>query len=268
MEAPKLIYGRYLTDMDIAQQRKVCVLGKRVYKTLFPQGGDPCGELVRLDSAYYRVIGVDRSGGNMNVNGSADESVVIPLAIMQRSFNMGDRLELIAFTARDGVAVSDITPHIREVIARGHDIDPTDEKGVRVFNTEVLFGLMDTLFDGVDILIWLVGLGTLLAGAIGVSNIMMVTVKERTTEIGIRRAIGATPRMILRQIISESIHVWHPLCRSDTARDANGLHGGRHPEDSFPGLLLGGDCCRSFACRPWRSCRFSPCGSCHEYQAS
>ena len=205
VEAPKLIYGRYLNDMDIAQQRKVCVLGKRVYKTLFPQGGDPCGELVRLDSAYYRVIGVDRSGGNMNVNGSADESVVIPLAIMQRSFNMGDRLELIAFTARDGVAVSDITPHIREVIARGHDIDPTDEKGVMVFNTEVLFGLMDSLFDGVDILIWLVGLGTLLAGAIGVSNIMMVTVKERTTEIGIRRAIGATPRMILRQIISESI---------------------------------------------------------------
>lgn len=205
VEAPKIYYGRFLNEMDIAQQRKVCVIGKRVYKTLFPKGGDPCGELIRLDSAYYTVIGVDYASGNMNVNGSADETVVIPLSQMQRAFNMGDDIEMIAITARKGTAVSDITPHIREVIARGHDIDPTDEKAVMVFNTEVLFGLMDNLFEGVDLLIWLVGIGTLLAGAIGVSNIMMVTVKERTTEIGIRRAIGATPRVILSQIISESI---------------------------------------------------------------
>jgi putative ABC transport system permease protein len=91
------------------------------------------------------------------------------------------------------------------VVARAHSIDPDDEQAVTVFNTEVLFQLMDNLFKGVNFLIWLVGLGTLLAGAIGVSNIMMVTVKERTTEIGIRRAIGATPRMILSQIISESV---------------------------------------------------------------
>ena len=86
-----------------------------------------------------------------------------------------------------------------------HAVDPTDEQGAMVFNTEVLFQMLDNLFKGVNFLIWLVGLGTLLAGAIGVSNIMMVTVRERTTEIGIRRAIGATPRMILSQIISESI---------------------------------------------------------------
>jgi putative ABC transport system permease protein len=141
----------------------------------------------------------------MNINGSAEESVSIPLSLMQRAFNMGDNIEMIAITARRGTAISDITPRIREVIARAHDIDPTDEKAVMVFNTEVLFGLLDNLYSGVDLLIWLVGIGTLLAGAIGVSNIMMVTVKERTTEIGIRRAIGATPRVILSQIISESI---------------------------------------------------------------
>ena len=205
VESPQLAYGRYINEMDIAQHRKVCVLGKRVYKTLFPQGGDPCGNLIRLDSTYYNVIGVDNAAGNMNINGSADESVVIPLTQMQQTYNMGDSLHLIALTARKGVAVSDITPRIREVIARAHHVDPTDEKAVMVFNTEVLFGMMDSLYDGVDILIWLVGIGTLLAGAIGVSNIMMVTVRERTTEIGIRRAIGATPRMILAQIISESI---------------------------------------------------------------
>lgn len=205
VEAPKLFYGRYLNEIDIAQQRKVCVIGKKVYKTLFPGGGDPCGKLVRLDSAYYAVIGVDYGGGNMNVNGSAEESVVVPLSLMQRAFNMGDHIDLIALTGRPGIVMSDISPRIREVVARAHDIDPTDEKAVTVFNTEVLFGLLDNLYNGVDLLIWLVGIGTLLAGAIGVSNIMMVTVKERTTEIGIRRAIGATPRNILTQIISESI---------------------------------------------------------------
>ena len=205
VEAPTLYYGRYINDMDIAQQRKVCVIGKRVYKTLFPKGGDPCGQLIRLDSAYYTVIGVDYKESDMNINGTSDEAIVIPLSLMQRAFNMGQSIDLIAITARPGVAISDITPRIREVIARGHDIDPTDEKAITVFNTEVLFGLLDSLFSGVDLLIWLVGIGTLLAGAIGVSNIMMVTVKERTTEIGIRRAIGATPRVILSQIISESI---------------------------------------------------------------
>lgn len=205
VEAPKMYYGRFINEMDIAQQRKVCVLGKRVYKNLFPQGGDPTGQLVRLDSVYYSVVGVNYASGNMNINGSTDEAVVIPLSLMQRAFNMGENLDLIAITARRGTAISDITPRIQQVIARGHDIDPTDEKAVMVFNTEVLFGLMDNLFKGVDLLIWLVGIGTLLAGAIGVSNIMMVTVKERTTEIGIRRAIGATPRNILSQVISESI---------------------------------------------------------------
>lgn len=205
VETPKMYYGRFINQMDISQQRKVCVIGKKVYKTLFPKGGNPCGELVRLDSVYYSVVGVDYGGGNMNINGSAEEAISIPLSLMQRSFNMGDRIEMIAITAHRGIAISDITPRIREVIARGHDIDPTDEKAVMVFNTEILFGLLDSLFSGVDLLIWLVGIGTLLAGAIGVSNIMMVTVKERTTEIGIRRAIGATPRVILTQIISESI---------------------------------------------------------------
>ena len=101
--------------------------------------------------------------------------------------------------------MDEISQRMREVIARAHNVAPDDEKAVTVFNTELLFGLLDSLFSGVNFLIWLVGIGTLLAGAIGVSNIMMVTVRERTTEIGIRRAIGATPMDILSQIISESI---------------------------------------------------------------
>ena len=205
VETPRLRYGRFLNDMDIAQRRKVCVIGKKVYKNLFPQGGDPCGQLVRIDSTYYNVVGVDYNEGNVSINGNADESICIPMSLMQQAYHMGNNVDMICLTGKQGVTMSEVAPRIREVVARAHHIDPTDEKAVTVFNTEILFGMMDNMFRGVNLLIWLVGIGTLLAGAIGVSNIMMVTVKERTTEIGIRRAIGATPRNILSQIISESI---------------------------------------------------------------
>lgn len=205
VETPKLRYGRYLNDMDIEQRRKVCVIGRHVYKDLFPQGGDPCGQLIRIDQNYYSVVGVDYSSGNININGNAEDAVTAPLSLVQQTYNMGDSVHIISLTAVRGVTMSSITAKMREVIARAHQIDPTDEKGVMVFNTEVMFGMLDSLFTGVNFLIWLVGIGTLLAGAIGVSNIMMVTVRERTTEIGIRRAIGATPTDILSQIISESV---------------------------------------------------------------
>ena len=205
VETPKLFYGRYLNETDIKQRRKVCVIGKKIYKTLFPSGGDPCGKLIRIDSIYYNIVGVDYNSGNMNVNGRAEESVVMPITLMQQAYNMGDQVHLICVTGKPGVTMSSITQRMREVIARAHTVDPTDEKSITVFNSEVMFGMVNSLFSGVNFLIWLVGIGTLLAGAIGVSNIMMVTVRERTTEIGIRRAIGATPRNILSQIITESI---------------------------------------------------------------
>jgi len=204
--APRMYYGRYINEMDLRQHRKVCVLGKKIYKDLFKEGGDPCGKSIRIDSTYYQVIGVDyNASGGMNFNGRAEEKITLPLTLVQQTYNRGNEVDMIAVTGRRGVVMSRLAPHIRETIARAHFIDPKDEQGVMVFNTEVLFQLLDSLFRGVNFLIWLVGLGTLLAGAIGVSNIMMVTVRERTTEIGIRRAIGATPRMILSQIISESI---------------------------------------------------------------
>ena len=202
---PKLYYGRFINEMDIKEQRKVCVIGKKIYKDLFKEGGDPCGKKIRVDSTYYEVIGVDYSSGSININGRAEEKITLPFTLMQSMFNRGNQVDLIAATGRNGVVMSTLTDRIRETITRAHFIDPTDEQGAMIFNTELMFQMMDNLFKGVNILIWMVGLGTLLAGAIGVSNIMMVTVKERTTEIGIRRAIGATPKMILSQIISESI---------------------------------------------------------------
>jgi len=205
IEAPQLYYGRYINEMDATQSRKVCVIGKKIYKTLFPEGGNPCGQRIRVDSAYYQVVGVDYAAGNMNINGNAQESITVPITLIQKAYNRGQNVDLLCMTAKPGESISKLSPRVKEVLAKAHDIHPDDEQAIIIINTEVMFGMMNSLFSGVNFLIWLVGIGTLLAGAIGVSNIMMVTVRERTTEIGIRRAIGATPRMILSQIISESI---------------------------------------------------------------
>ncbi|MBQ8629827.1 MAG: ABC transporter permease [Prevotella sp.] len=205
VETPQMFYGRYLNAMDIAQQRKVCVLGKRVYKDLFPGGENPCGQMVCIDNIYYNVVGVDYNTGGISIGSNAENTVVIPLTLLQQAYNMGNRVDLLCVTAKPGITMSDIIGKMRAVVARAHSIDAEDEKGLMVLNTEVIFGMVDSLFTGVNFLVWLVGLGTLLAGAIGVSNIMMVTVRERTTEIGIRRAIGATPGNILTQILTESM---------------------------------------------------------------
>ena len=202
---PKLFYGRYINEVDMKEHRKVCVIGKKIYKELFKEGGDPCGKSIRIDSTYYEVICVDYSSTSMNINGRSEQKVTLPMTLMQQTYNRGNEVDMIVATGREGVVMSKLSDRIRESVTMAHYVDPTDEQGAMVFNTEVLFQMLDNLFRGVNFLIWLVGLGTLLAGAIGVSNIMMVTVRERTTEIGIRRAIGATPRMILSQIISESI---------------------------------------------------------------
>lgn len=205
IEEPKIKYGRYLNETDILQERKVCVIGKRVYRDLFPEGGDPCGTFIQVGPVYYQIVGVDFSSGNISIGDRADQSLLVPLPLSQKIYNRGHDVDLICTVAYSGIRMSDLEPRMRQIIAKQHTFDPSDKQALVLINTEQMFALVDNLFAGVNFLIWLVGLGTILAGVIGVSNIMMVTVKERTTEIGIRRAIGATPRDILSQIILESI---------------------------------------------------------------
>ena len=205
IETPKMKDGRFISRMDVIQGRKVCVLGKRVYDNLFPQGGDPCGKYVKVGGIYYEVIGLNVSATNMSINGSADRSVVIPINLFQSAFNRGNEVELLAMTVRPGNSSTAVQEKVRQALYRKYYIHPQDKSAMIAVNAERMYSMVDSLFKGLNLLVWLVGLGTLLAGAVGVSNIMMVTVRERTTEIGIRRAIGATPRMILGQIMSESV---------------------------------------------------------------
>jgi len=206
IETPQMRYGRWINDADNLNERKVCVLGKRVYEELFPEGGSALGERISIDGSYYTIVGVDwRDSNSISINGRASDAVTIPINQARRAYNLGNTIHMLSFTAKPGITMSDVTPRVQEVIARRHMFDPTDDQAIFLLNTQLIFGIVDNLFNGINFLIWLIGIGTLLAGVIGVSNIMMVSVKERTTEIGIRRAIGATPQQILSQIISESI---------------------------------------------------------------
>lgn len=205
IEHQEMAYGRFINDVDIREARKVCVIGKRVYESLFPKGGDPCGKYVQVDSIYYRVVGMCSSEGNVNIQGEASEAVTLPYTTMQKMYNLGNTVQLVCFTMKPGVKVADVEDLVKQTVKAAHYISPDDQQAVMMLNVEAMFSMMDALMTGVHILIWMVGLGTLFAGAIGVSNIMMVTVRERTTEIGIRRAIGARPRDILQQILSESM---------------------------------------------------------------
>lgn len=205
IEEQDMTYGRFINDVDVREERKVCVIGKRVYESLFKAGENPCGKYIQVGGIYYQVVGMSGSEGNISVNGQSSESIYIPFSTMQKAYNEGNRIHVLCFIMKPGYKVGEISEEIEHVIKEAHYIHPDDKQAIMLLDAEALFSMVDNLFMGISILTWMVGLGTLLAGAIGVSNIMMVTVRERTTEIGIRRAIGAQPKDILQQILSESI---------------------------------------------------------------
>lgn len=205
IEPQTMKYGRFINEIDNKDNRKVCVLGKRVYESLFKKGEDPCGKYVSVDGIHYCVVGVTFSESSISINGRTSESVIVPLSTIQKTYNMGNNIQVLCYTAKEGCKVSTIEVEIADLLKAAHFIHPDDKQAVGQLNAEEMFSMVENVFIGIGILTWMVGLGTLLAGIIGVSNIMMVTVKERTSEIGIRRAIGAKPNDILQQIVSECL---------------------------------------------------------------
>ena len=205
IDESKMIYGRYINDIDIAEQRKVCVIGERVYEVLFPTKENPIGKSIQVNGIYFQVIGVSRHTSTINIGGNAQETVVLPFSTMQQAFNQGNIIHFMAVTALPGIKVKVIEDKIKEVLSSIHTISPDDKTAVGGMNIEDQFTMFLYLGIGIAFLIWFVGAGTLIAGGVGISNIMLVTVRERTKEIGIRRALGATPTNIITQILSESI---------------------------------------------------------------
>lgn len=206
IEDQKVKYGRFINDIDILEKRKVCFIGKKVSEELFGKDVNPCGKLIKADGIYYQVIGMaGDTNSNMQINGSADESLSIPFSTYAAAYNIGSDIGLMCLTMKPGYKVTERQPYIESVIKQHHLIHPDDTQCMQFLNAEALFSMVDSLFKSINMLVWMIGLGTLISGVIGVSNIMMVTVKERTTEIGIRRAIGATPCTIMEQILTESM---------------------------------------------------------------
>jgi putative ABC transport system permease protein len=205
IEAQDIIYGRYINTVDVEEVRKVCFIGKNVYEKLFLPGENPVGQVIRSNGIYYKVIGVGSGMSQVQIGGRSDDMVVLPFSTMQRAYNQGDIIHFMAATAKEGRDVGLMEQEIKTILKSQNNIAPEDDRACGSFNISKQFKMFSYMFLGIRILIWIVGIGTLLAGAIGVSNIMLVSVRERTKEIGIRRALGARPRNIIAQILNESL---------------------------------------------------------------
>jgi putative ABC transport system permease protein len=197
--------GRVLNDMDVTDRRKVCVIGQTVYETLFDVGENPLGEFVRLNGIYFQVVGVISGSSNaININGPPEEQIFLPFSTYQTMFRRDEGFEILMCTTRDGVSAAELQEEVSALIKSAHSISPTDTAALQAINVEEVFQAFKGLFTGINILMWIVGMGALLSGIIGISNIMLVTVRERMREIGVRRALGAKPSNIIIQIMSES----------------------------------------------------------------
>ena len=200
----EILKGRFLNKLDIAEKRKVVVIGTNVRDVLFGKG-DPVNENIKINGVFFKVIGVwksKKSGGNGR---EATQTLFIPFTTFQKAFNYGNVVGLIAATAKPNSDATVIEEKIKSVLKKRHKVSPNDERAFGSYNAKKEYEKFQDLFNGIAMLIWVVGSGTLIAGIIGVSNIMLIVVKERTKEIGIRRAIGATPITIVGQIMMEAI---------------------------------------------------------------
>ena len=201
----KLEEGRFLNQFDMDDSRKVAVIGTRVRDVLFARGEQPVGQSIVIHGVYFQVVGVFRSVQSGDEADRDAQTIFVPFPTFQRAFNFGDRVGWMAVISRPDVPASAAEEKVLAVLRSRHKVAPDDQRAFGHFNLEEEFRKVQGLFAGIRILVWLVGVGTLAAGAIGVSNIMLIIVKERTKEIGIRRAVGAKPSAVVTQIVLEAV---------------------------------------------------------------
>lgn len=200
-----LLYGRDINEIDVQEKRKVCVIGNEVYQKLFPEGGNPVGKNLHIGGMQLRIVGVKaKCRAQVHLGGHPDQQVMWPISTLQQARQLGENIHLIMATAQHNVPVQKVEEELKTILKELYTIAPDDNRAMYTMNMEETLKAFKYLVAGLSALIWLIGLGTLISGAVGVSNIMLVTVRERTKEIGIRRAIGASPWMIIKQILAES----------------------------------------------------------------
>lgn len=201
----KHLQGRFINDLDISQKRKICVIGNRVQEILFEKDEDPLGKYIRINGVYFQVVGLFKSNQSGGQGQEESQTVYVPFTTFQTAFNFGNIVGWYSITSKENIPVEIVETKVIDLLKQRHHISPDDKLAVGHWNMGKEFEKISGLFTGIDLLVWIVGIGTLLAGVIGVSNIMLIVVKERTKEIGIKRALGATPWKIIGQIILESV---------------------------------------------------------------
>jgi putative ABC transport system permease protein len=195
--------GRFINESDIKYERKVCVIGERTQLELFEKDEDPIGEFISINKMNFRVIGVHKfvQGGGFGDDGD----MFIPFTTFRKIFNTGDNVAFLMIAADEDIDGVKVEKEIKTTLKQIHKVDPNDERAIGGFNLGEVFKRTMNFAYGLTFLSLVVGIATILAGVIGIGNILLISVKERTKEIGIRRALGATPSEVRTQIILESV---------------------------------------------------------------
>jgi putative ABC transport system permease protein len=198
--------GRFINYSDINDNRKVAIIGEGVQKDMYQVGEAVIGSYIKINGVNFMVIGTYKKKGNNDRNPEeAQKQIYVPFTAFSQAFNKGDTVGWMAITANDGTSITDLKSQVFDVIKSRHSIHPEDDRAIGSFDLYEEFSKVNGLFVALKAVAYFVGILVLLSGIIGISNIMLIVVKERTNEIGVRRALGATPWSIRGQILMESI---------------------------------------------------------------
>ena len=197
--------GRFINEKDIAENRKVAVIGHSVVDELYPAGTNPIGTYLKISGVYWQVVGVTRTLRQGQQGDRDAHSIYVPFTTMKTAFHTGNRVGFFAMTAKAGTDGPELERQVREQLSKAHHIAPWDHLAIGSFNMFVMFNKFQEVFFWLWAISWIVGGLTLAAGVIGVSNIMLIAVKERTKEFGVRKALGATPRSVVIMVLMETV---------------------------------------------------------------
>jgi putative ABC transport system permease protein len=204
VEALKITDGRFINQRDMAEERKVCVIGEEVRKTFFGDV-DPIGKYIQVRRVYFQVVGVLDTPKTGDDREKMISVIYVPFSTFQTAFNLKDRVGWFSLTARTDLPASLVEQNVRHAIMAGHRIHPDDSLALGSYNAAEKYESIQGLFRSIRKFVWFVGTLTLFAGMLGVSNILLIIVKERTKEIGIRKALGATPWSIVSLVVAEGL---------------------------------------------------------------
>jgi putative ABC transport system permease protein len=198
-----MVYGRTINENDMIEKKKVCIIEEEIYKQLFDKDVNPIGEYIKINDINYKVVGMYKQG--MVGTGGPQGNIHIPFTTFQQVYNRGDSVGWMMITALPGNDITQIEADVKLLLKNLHKVHPDDIRAFGSFNLGKEIAKVTGFLTGMQFLTWFVGIATLIAGVFAIGNILLITVKERTKEIGIRRALGATPWEVKRQIILESV---------------------------------------------------------------